>query len=210
MIPKFNVLYLHPKNQLSSTMSKIKNKEIVRRIHNVTMVLILKNGIKGLSMTELAKTVGIAKGTLYKIIGSKEQLTHTTAKHIFEKNSLRILEPLRKYDNPEEATSEMLDNYLNYAIPAQRVLQQQIFKEYPKIEIEIMQKQDAEAKFAIEQYKQWQSEGLLRQDIDIAYCIDSLMTLNTSYIESNYPEEEIIARLRSSFRCMFIGMGIAL
>lgn len=191
-------------------MAKSENKEIIRRIHKVTLMLILKQGVKGLNMNELAKTVGVAKGTLYKIINSKEQLIQEIALHIFEKNSTAILEPLKQYDNPEEATGEMLDNYLNYTIPAQRVLQQQIFKEYPKIEEEIMRMQDIEAEFAIKRYEDWQKQGLLRQDIDVAYCIDSILTLNEAYIESSYSEEEIIARLRSSFRCMFIGMGIAL
>ncbi len=77
-------------------MAKSENKEIIRRIHKVTLMLILKQGVKGLNMNELAKTVGVAKGTLYKIINSKEQLIQEIALHIFERNITAILEPLKK------------------------------------------------------------------------------------------------------------------
>lgn len=189
-------------------MAKTDKIEIQERVTHVAMEMMMKFGLRGLNMVELARECGLAKATLYKIIGTKEDLIRQIAFRIFGVNFIEMLEPFRTIEDPVKATQEFLDNYFDYAIQAQKILVQQIYREYPLIEKEVDQEFKVETEFVIQRYKQWQSEGLIRQDINVDYCIDALQHLNEFYVVENYSEEETIARLRASFTCVLRGMGI--
>ena len=191
-------------------MAKSDKVEIQERVTKVAMDMILKFGLKGLNMVELARECGLAKATLYKIIGTKEDLVREIAFEIFNANIIKILEPYKTIDDPVEATQEFLDNYLNYAIAGQKILIQQIYKEYPLIEKDVDEKYEDEISLVYKRYSQWQKDGLIREDINVEYCIDTLQSLNDIYLIRHYTEEETINRLRTAFRCMIRGMGIPL
>lgn len=191
-------------------MAKSDRIEIHERVTKVAMDMMLKFGLKGLNMVELACESGLAKATLYKIIGTKEDLVREIAFEIFNVNIIKILEPYKSIDDPAKATQEFLDNYLNYAIAGQKVLIQQIYKEYPLIEKDVHEKYEREMSIVSQRYFEWQEKGLIRKDINIVYCVDALEALNEVYVAASYSEEETIDRLRTSFRCIFMGMGISL
>ncbi|GAB7088217.1 TetR/AcrR family transcriptional regulator [Marinifilum fragile] len=189
-------------------MAKTDKIEIQERVTHVAMEMMMKFGLRGLNMVELAKECGLAKATLYKIIGTKEDLIRQIAFQILNVNMLRILEPYKTKDDPVEVVKEFLDNYLNYAISAQKILNQQIYKEYPLIEKDVDDRFECEVKIVSDKLREWQEKGLIRQDINVDYCIDALTALDHIYIMGNYPEQEAIERLRESFTCMLRGMGI--
>ncbi|WP_171594685.1 TetR family transcriptional regulator [Marinifilum caeruleilacunae] len=189
-------------------MAKIDKIEVQERVTKVAMEMIMKYGLRGLNMVELAKECSLAKATLYKIIGTKEDLIRQIAFRIFEVNFIKMLEPFRLIDDPVKATKDFLDNYFDYAIQAQKILVQQIYKEYPLIEKEVDEKFKSETEFVTNRYREWQKNGEIRQDINVEYCIDALQHLNEFYVTEQYSEEETIARLRASFTCVLRGMGI--
>ncbi|MDE5422530.1 TetR/AcrR family transcriptional regulator [Ancylomarina sp. DW003] len=189
-------------------MAKSDKAEIQEKVTKIAMDMMLKFGLRGLNMVELARECGLAKATLYKIIETKEDLVREIAFEIFNLNIVKILEPYRVSDNPVEATRLFLDNYFSYAITAQKVLIQQIYKEYPLIEKDVEEKYQKEMQIVNQRYLEWQEKGLIRKDINVEYSIDALQALNEFYITGPFSEEEAIDRLRTSFRCMFLGMGI--
>lgn len=191
-------------------MAKSDKIEIQERVTKVAMDMLLKFGLKGLNMLELASECGLAKATLYKIIGTKENLVKEIAFEIFNVNIIKILEPYKSIDDPAIATQDFLDNYLNYAITGQKILIQQIYKEYPLIEKDVHEKYESEMSIVSQRYLEWQEKGLIDKDINIVYCVDALEALNEVYVAASYSEEETIDRLRTSFRCIFKGMGIPL
>lgn len=191
-------------------MAKSDKFEIQERVTKVAMDMMLKFGLKGLNMVELAKECGLAKATLYKIIGTKEDLVREIAFEIFNVNIIKILEPYKTVNDPVLATQEFLDNYLSYAIAGQKILIQQIYKEYPLIEKDVDEKYEDEISFVYKRYSEWQNSGLIRDDFNVQYCIDALQSLNDIYLIRNYSEEETMDRLRTAFRCMIRGMGIPL
>lgn len=199
---------MYAKYYMSSIMAKTDKIEIQERVTNVAMDMIVRFGLRGLNMVELAKECGLAKATLYKIIGTKEDLIRQIAFEIFDLNMIKILKPYRTKDDPVEVTKEFLDNYFNYAFSAQKILIQQIYKEYPLIEKDVESKYDSEMNIVYNKYKEWQEKGLIRQDVNVDYCINALQALNDVYIMGSYPENEIIDRLRESFTCMLRGMGV--
>lgn len=189
-------------------MAKSDKAEIHEMVIKIAQNMIFRYGLRGLNMLELARECGLAKATLYKIIVTKEELVKEIAFEIFNVNIIKVLEPYRNFDEPIEATKGFLDNYFNYAITAQKILIQQIYKEYPLIKKNIEEKYEEEMKIVNQCYFEWQEKGLIRKDINVAYCMDALRALNEVYITGPYSEEEAIDRLRTSFRCLFRGMGI--
>jgi AcrR family transcriptional regulator len=189
-------------------MAKTNKAEVKERVTKVAKEMMMKFGLRGMNMVELARESGLAKATLYKIIGTKEDLIREIAYEIFDTNIIKMLEPYRVDSDPVTASREFLDNYLNYAIIGQKVLVQQIYKEYPLIEQDVEAKYEKEIGLVNQRYKEWQEAGLVRQDINIDYCIDALQDLNQIYVTGAYSEEEAIDRLRTSFKCMITGMGI--
>jgi AcrR family transcriptional regulator len=189
-------------------MAKTNKAEVKERVTKVAKEMMMKFGLRGMNMVELARESGLAKATLYKIIGTKEDLIREIAYEIFDTNIIKMLEPYRVDSDPVTASREFLDNYLNYAIIGQKVLVLQIYKEYPLIEQDVEAKYEKEIGLVNQRYKEWQEAGLVRQDINIDYCIDALQDLNQIYVTGAYSEEEAIDRLRTSFKCMITGMGI--
>ncbi len=203
-------IHLYSKYQMRSFMAKSDKVEIQERVTKVAMDMMLKFGLKGLNMVELSHECGLAKATLYKIIGTKEDLVREIAFEIFNVNIIKMLEPYKTIDDPVQATQEFLDNYLSYAIAGQKILIQQIYKEYPLIEKDVDVKYEDEISLVYKRYSEWQEKGLIRQDTNVEYCIDALQSLNDIYLTRHYTEEETIDRLRTAFRCMIRGMGIPL
>jgi len=191
-------------------MAKTDKAEIKERVNKVAMEMILKFGLRGLNMVELASGCGLAKATLYKIIGSKEDLIREIAIEIFNANIVKTLYPFKPENDPVEATREFLNSYFNYAIQGQKILLLQIFKEYPLIEKYANDYFDEQIQKVIACYKSWQERKLVREDVNVEYCIELLHVLNDHYIISDYSDEEIIKRLQSAFSCTFRGMGIPL
>ncbi|WP_421918440.1 TetR/AcrR family transcriptional regulator [Marinifilum sp.] len=189
-------------------MAKTDKIEIKERVMTLSMEMMMRFGLRGLNMIDLAKECGLAKATLYKIIGTKEDLIRQIAFEIFDRNIINILQPYRTKDDPIEVTKEFLDNYFDYAISAQKILIQQIYKEYPLIEKDVENKYQHEMDIVIKKYNEWQEKGLIRQDVNVNYCIEALQALNDFYIMGTFSENEVIDRLRQSFICMLRGMGV--
>jgi len=191
-------------------MAKSDKAEIQEKVTKVAKDMIIRFGLRGLNMVELARECGLAKATLYKIIGTKEDLVREIAYEVYNLNIVKMLEPYKTIDDPNEATQKFLDNYFGYAIKGQKILVQQIYKEYPLIEMDVEKKYEDEMNIVNHRFLEWQKEGYIRKDINVVYCIEALQDLTDVYVTSSFAEEETIDRLRASFKCMVIGMGIEL
>ncbi|TKG91920.1 TetR/AcrR family transcriptional regulator [Puteibacter caeruleilacunae] len=189
-------------------MAKSEKTEIHDRVFNVAMDMMRRYGLRGMNMSELAKRSNLAKATLYKIIGTKENLVDMVAYHIYDINTKTLLKNLLEYEDPEIAVTAFLDEYLNFSVASQRVLVLQIYKEYPALE-EKYDRDFEERMCKVEEvFEEWYDKGMLNHDINVNHCIESLRALNDFYVESDYSDKEVIDRLRSGFRCIFNGMGI--
>ncbi|WP_101259400.1 TetR/AcrR family transcriptional regulator [Labilibaculum filiforme] len=203
-------IHLSSEYYSSSIMAKTDKIEIQERVTKVAMEMILKFGLRGLNMVDLAKECGLAKATLYKIIGSKEDLIREIALEIFDINIVKVLDPIMKQDDPVLAFNQFLDNYFNYAVESQKILIDQIYKEYPLIEKDVKANYDKMIVKMHHRFIVWQNNKLIRSDINVDYFLESVEALNEFYIRSDYSNEEIIRRLRAVFITAFRGIGILL
>lgn len=91
---------------------KVGNENIEKSVLEQSKKLLLKYGIKGWNMSDLALNCHMSKRTLYKIIGSKEELLH---KLIFENISenIRNIEACFNKDLPFD---ELKKEWMKYTI----------------------------------------------------------------------------------------------
>lgn len=69
---------------------KVGDIHIEEVVFEKTKDLLLKFGVKGWNMNDLAEACGMSKRTLYKIIGTKEDLLLTVNKNSISNNNARI------------------------------------------------------------------------------------------------------------------------
>ncbi len=82
-------------------MAKVGDVEIESKVFETTRVMLIKHGVRGWNMDELAKECGVSKRTLYKIIGNKEDLLYKCNEDDLFKEIAKRKEFL-SYKNKEE------------------------------------------------------------------------------------------------------------
>jgi len=89
---------------------KIHNEHIREKVNKCAKKLLYTHGVKGWNMTMLAAEAGLARNTLYKIIGSKEKLVETIVLYQLRERAESILDFIRKDGNwsDKEAAIETL------------------------------------------------------------------------------------------------------
>ncbi|MFA8434630.1 MAG: TetR/AcrR family transcriptional regulator [Marinifilaceae bacterium] len=181
-------------------MAKVGKKEVEEKIFQVAQNMVLHYGVKGLNMNDLAAECGVAKGTLYKIIGTKEDLIQKIAFEIFNQNSKVILEPFRAFEDYDEIISCFLDRYLNLCAGYERVLTQQIYREYPGIESLLDEHFQKDIKVVRDRFEQWQQEGVIRKDISPENIVTSMAAINDHFVKSELSDEKVVESLLEIFR----------
>ncbi|MBR9832867.1 TetR/AcrR family transcriptional regulator [bacterium] len=133
--------------------------------------MLIKYGVKGWNMNDLARESNMSKRTLYKIIGSKEDLLFK----ILLNNMKNEIARLKKYLQSDKSFPELLNNlsqqitdgfddFILSNIKAIRI-------EYPKIK-------EREEKFIADQgqfitlfFQKGKDEGCIREDLDVGALV---------------------------------------
>ena len=105
---------------------KVGDENIEKNILEQTKTLLLKYGIKGWNMSDLALSCSMSKRTLYKIIGSKEELLHKMIYNNLSK-SIHYIEVCMEKDLP---FAELQEEWLYSTIRG--------FKGYLLMDIKVM------------------------------------------------------------------------
>ncbi|MHC1685067.1 MAG: TetR/AcrR family transcriptional regulator [Clostridiaceae bacterium] len=185
---------------------KFNDVNIELRILEKTSELIFKRGIKGWNMDQLSKEAGVAKNTLYKIIGSKEVL--------IEKIILKYIR------NIQEEIVSIISNEKEHLVALEKVivlfpnlmnnnytdLMQEVFVEYPAIEISVRNHQDEITNRIIEFIDKCIEEGIIRADITKEFMFEMLQALVLHFIKDSDKGEDISKELVLSFNCLINGV----
>lgn len=181
-------------------MAKVGKKEIEEKIFQVAQNMVLRFGVKGLNMNDLARECGVAKGTLYKIIGTKEDLIQKIAFEIFNQNSKVILDPFRNKIGFDEVVEAFLERYVHLCAGSERVLTQQIYREYPGIEYVLDKHFQEDIDMVRNRFVEWQESGVIKDDISADNIISSMAAINDHFVKSDLSDEKVVESLREIFK----------
>ena len=111
-------------------MAKPKDPQKEKAIYRASLQLILKVGLAGIKMGQIAQAAGVATGTLYVYFSSKEDLINEL--YLFLKR--RAMQGLLQTYSPQEAFmvnfEQIWYNYLNYNLlhPEETVFMEQYYQ----------------------------------------------------------------------------------
>jgi TetR/AcrR family acrAB operon transcriptional repressor len=90
--------------------------------------LLLEKGIKNLTITEIAKTAGIGKGTVYDYFGNKEEIVFEIIRNFIEKHHQNLLSQSDKKTSAKQKILYLFDFFLSEYKPYEKHLD--VFREY--------------------------------------------------------------------------------
>ena len=90
--------------------------------------LLLEKGMKNLTITEIAKTAGIGKGTIYDYFSNKEEIVFEIIRNFIEKHHHNLLNQSDKKTSTKQKVLYLFDVFLSECMPYEKHLD--VFREY--------------------------------------------------------------------------------
>lgn len=187
---------------------KVRNDEIIENVHNVALEMAERYGVKGFNMGELATKCGLAKGTLYKIIGNKEDLfLKISMEYIFAQGYKHLIDVFSDENlSYEESVEKFLEKSTDTCVGRIRVMQQQIFKEFPKIESAINDLMQQQVDVARKRFIKWQEQGVIRKDINSEIARNFVEIIHQGYVLGDKSDEIVSKEIRQIYMVFFDGL----
>ena len=116
---------LHFVDQMAIKVDKDKKR---RDIAIACTELLLEKGMKNLTITEIAKTAGIGKGTIYDYFSNKEEIVFEIIRNFIEKHHHNLLSQSDKKTSTKQKVLYLFDVFLSEYMPYEKHLD--VFREY--------------------------------------------------------------------------------
>lgn len=185
---------------------KTQNSDIQRLVLEKAAGFIAGRGPKGWSTAELAKACGLAKNTLYKIIGSKKELTEKIVLDQIDATTTLLNRIIQDSSGYRDAALQMMGEAPPFFARRPRVTFAEIFLEYPAIERKARDHQKASASRIIEFIQKGQSEGHIRSDVEPEFIYNLVQGIVDHYVRSGLTGQDLAAALAKAFTCLREGV----
>jgi TetR/AcrR family acrAB operon transcriptional repressor len=107
---------------------KVDKDKKRRNIAIACTELLLVKGIKNLTITEIAKTAGIGKGTVYDYFSNKEEIVFEIIRNFIEKHHHNLLSQSDSHTSTKQKIFYLFDFFLSEYKPYEKHLD--VFREY--------------------------------------------------------------------------------
>jgi len=185
---------------------KADKPEIQERVLEKAAEFFSKRGVKGWNTADLARETGLAKNTLYKIIGSKENLAEKVLIEQIKVTTTLLNRIIQEEGDYRQAAKRIFDEGPEFLSKRPRVIMTEIFVEYPAIERKVLDYQNKAALFVIEFIKKGQSEGHIRNDIEPEFLYDLIRGIVEHYSRKGLEQEYLTQALINAMGCIRKGV----
>ncbi|GHV58820.1 TetR family transcriptional regulator [Bacteroidia bacterium] len=140
--------------------------ELKERILNEAGILFFKNGIKSVTMSDIAESLGISKRTLYEVFRDKDDLLESCVNQHMNRADCEMDAMTHSSEDVIDTLMRIYAHHLREVRDVQKSVMRDLRKYYPQIykKIEIRQK-EGHAVFT-PLLKKGAEEGLIREDIN--------------------------------------------
>ena len=187
---------------------KINNPELQSRILEKTLEFIAARGVKGWNTAELARETGVAKNTLYKMIGSKEKLVEQVVLAQMRFTNELIKKIIREEADYRPAIKRMLREAPAYLARQPRVALAEILLEYPSIAPKLLAYRQEVSDEIRSFILKGMNEGHLRSDVTPEFINSLLQGIIDHFTHSGLGRDELESALKSAFMCLREGMRL--
>lgn len=185
---------------------KYNDKEIEQRVFEQVSDLLHKKGIRGWNMDRLSEQSGLAKNTLYKIIGSKEDVIEKVVLqqiHHIQSRLVAVMQSEDDYLSALECVITLFPELIN-TFYAEHM--QEIFNEYPRIEKSVRRHRDEMTSNIIGFMRKGVGCGVLREDLNPIIVFDFFQAVVMHSMKSGLKRQEISEHIAVSFRYLLDGI----
>ncbi len=185
---------------------KIRDEKIRENVLRATGKLFLMHGINGWNMDTVARETGMAKNTLYKIIGAKEQLIESIVINRLRNNIdaiVGIFEKEKDFVRAIETGARHLAHSISLDNP---LVLPRVFREYPAIK-EKFDDISRELGTSIHGHlNRARKAGTIRKDVDNDILISMVTAVINHYLSENFKGKEFEEKLYTSFIYLLRGI----
>lgn len=191
---------------------KVDDQHVVQNVLAKTRKLLLSHGVKGWNMDMLAAESGLAKNTLYKIVGSKEKIIEEVVLAHVRKNSESVVAFLKENADWADRGKMMAVLRESFAIFAgtmsnfEPVILPQVYLQYPAIEPKVNALVLDLSGLAMAFFEQGKQAGFIRADVDVAAAMDVARGMVDFYIQRGTDQALFRARIAKIFEYMLTGI----
>tara|TARA_Y100001933_G_C18658647_1_gene421792 strand:+ start:27 stop:614 length:588 start_codon:yes stop_codon:yes gene_type:complete len=184
---------------------KAGNQIVEKKIYDNVWILLNKYGHKGWNMDDLAKMSGVAKNTLYKIVGNKETLLAKVVSSVQDEYTA-VLEQATKSDEPLQALYSLTERipliFERYNIASIR----ELLIQYPQLATDYNEREERMTTALIALYEKGLAEGFVRKDIDVRFLTTLQRIVREQMIENADSPEEMAHNLRNALIIIIEGV----
>jgi AcrR family transcriptional regulator len=185
---------------------KVDNEYTQDKVIENAKKMMLDFGLKGVNMGRLAKESGIAKATLYKIIGSKEELIAKVAVDFFKDTFGHLFETILKKESYLNFAKEDIEKIAALAVGKMRIIHKQVFLEYPLIEKQVTLYMDEYHILMEEKFLKLQERGEVTTEISPANIFRFFRMLFMQMAISSQSDVNIRSQLIEMYYVFFRGL----
>lgn len=164
--------------------------ELKERIIEEASELFFHNGIRSITMSDIASHLGISKRTLYEVFKDKEELLEACIKGNIEKADLEMKVLLEESENVIDIMMRIYAKNLNDIHSINKSVVHDLKKYHPNIYkiITCKQKDNTNAFFPL--FEKGVEQGLLRDDINFEILMWTLKAQFRVLMEGDMPENK--------------------
>ena len=188
--------------------------ELRERIIEEASQLFFQNGIKSITMSDIANHLGISKRTLYEVFNDKEDLLEACIESAAQCAEEEMNKLINKSENVIDALMRIYTKHLNDRHKLNKSVVHDLRKYHPRLYKNIERKQKEETSTFVPIFEQGVEQGLLRNDVNFEILIWLLKAQFKMVIDSDFiptdkysPEEFVSAIILNFARGIATGKG---
>lgn len=185
---------------------KYNDQAVFETILDKTKQLLMSRGVKGWNMDQLAYESGLAKNTLYKIIGSKENAIVEAMIRDINRISMTIRNVLLSEDTPPPSLETIAKMFCSLLAEIHGDYFNEVLTEYPGSAGKIKENKELANETVAAVIDIYVSRGVLRDDISGEIVHNIIDALITFYMDKERDPEIIGQKMLQSLEYMMTGI----
>ncbi|MDR0428052.1 MAG: TetR/AcrR family transcriptional regulator [Dysgonamonadaceae bacterium] len=160
--------------------------DLKERIVQEASVLFFKNGIRSVTMSDIANQMGISKRTLYEVFEDKEDLLEESIDVQIKTADKEIDRIINSSENVIDTMMRIYAKHLNDANEVNKSVINDLKKYHPRLYKQIEERQGERITSLIPLFQRGVEQGLIRDDINFEICIWLIKSQFRTLMTGNY------------------------
>lgn len=185
---------------------KIGDLEIEEQVFVITKKMLVRYGVRGWNMDDLAHECSMSKRTLYKIIGNKEELIYKCYENNFTSSYADLSAYLNKTEDYVAILSGLAERVSKYIDDFIIAGQETIKNEYPRVGDLIRTRVKMQQKLLVDFFQNGQEKGMLKDVITVNSIIHIINALMEYHITHSKNKGEFQNDIQQELNFIFKGL----